>query len=147
MIVIRPSRLTSPISVQTFDVPTSIPTRTASLSTFVVRASCSRLDEVAADQRHVVEDPEPEVDQCHEVQVEAEPITDEGEDDGHDRVRDEPADEDPIVVDAVELGPDGSEDRVERGKDGHGRIPRELEADVDVEDEPGKDAHEETRKG
>ncbi len=39
MIVIRPSRLTSPIRVQTFDVPTSIPTRTASLSTFVVRAS------------------------------------------------------------------------------------------------------------
>jgi hypothetical protein len=40
MTVIRPSRLTSPIKVQTFDVPTSIPTRTASLSTVVVRASC-----------------------------------------------------------------------------------------------------------
>jgi hypothetical protein len=39
MTVIRPSRLTSPIKVQTFDVPTSIPTRTASLSTVVVRAS------------------------------------------------------------------------------------------------------------
>ena len=34
MIVIRPSRLTSPISVQTLDVPTSIATRTASLSTW-----------------------------------------------------------------------------------------------------------------
>jgi hypothetical protein len=40
MTVIRPSRLTAPIKVQTFDVPTSIPTRTASLSTVVVAASC-----------------------------------------------------------------------------------------------------------
>src|SRR5207247_11305603 len=70
MIVIRPSRLTSPIRVHTFDVPTSIPTRTASLSTFVVRAS-GWLHEMAPDQRHVVEDPEPEVDQRHEIQVEA----------------------------------------------------------------------------
>ena len=33
MIVNRPSRLISPIRAQTFVVPTSIPTRTASLST------------------------------------------------------------------------------------------------------------------
>ena len=33
MIVRRPSRLTSPMSAQTFDVPTSMPTRTASRST------------------------------------------------------------------------------------------------------------------
>ena len=39
MIVSRPSRLTSPMSAQTLDVPTSIPTRTASLSTVVVRTS------------------------------------------------------------------------------------------------------------
>ena len=32
------------------------------------------LDEVAPDERHVVEDPEAEVDQRHEVQVEAEAI-------------------------------------------------------------------------
>ena len=47
-----------------------------------------------------------------------------------------PADEDPIVVDPVELGADGPEDRVERGEDRHGRVAAELEADVDVEDEP-----------
>ena len=33
MIVSRPSRPTSPISAQTLDVPTSMPTRTASRST------------------------------------------------------------------------------------------------------------------
>src|SRR5258705_7910931 len=111
MTVIRPSRLTSPIRVQTFDVPTSIPTRTASLSTVVVRASCwsprlvvaAVLHEMAPDERHVVEDPESEVDQRDQVQVEVQPIADERQDHGHQRVRDEPADEDPIVVDAIEL--------------------------------------------
>ena len=98
-------------------------------------------------QRDVVEDPEPEVDQGHQVQVEAEPIADEGEDDRDDRVRDEAADEDPIVVDAVELGADGPEDRIERGEDRHGRVPGELEADVDVEDEPESHAQQETRQG
>src|SRR4051794_13933113 len=139
MIVIRPSRLTSPMRVQTFDVPTSIATRTASLSTFVVRASASRSHEVAPDQRHVVEDAQPEGDQRHQVEVEAETVADEREDHRHDRVRDEAADEDPIVVDPVELGPDGSEHGVERGKDRHGRVPGEFEADVDVEDEPEGD--------
>ena len=35
------------------------------------------LDEVTPDQRHVVEDPEPEVDERHQVQVQAQPIADE----------------------------------------------------------------------
>src|SRR6267142_690827 len=99
MIVIRPSRLTSPMRVQTFDVPTSIPTRTASLSTVVVPASCLVaaspwprlvLHEVAPNERHIVEDPEPEVDQCHQVQIEIQPIADERQDHGHQRIRDEP---------------------------------------------------------
>src|SRR5262245_54044988 len=144
MIVSRPSRLTSPMSVQTFDVPTSIPTRTASLST---RAVVLPLDEVAPDERHVVEDPEPEADQGYEVQVQAQPVADECQEHGDDRVGEKPADEDPIVVDPVELGTDGPEDRIERGEDRHGRVPAELEADIDVEDEPGEDAQEETRQG
>ena len=72
------------------------------------RPSLCCLDEVAPDQRDVVEDPEPEVDECDQVEVEAQPVADEGQQHGHDRVGEEAADEDPIVVDAVELGPDGS---------------------------------------
>ena len=40
MIVRRPSRLTSPMSAQTFDVPTSMPTRTASRSTCLSSPRC-----------------------------------------------------------------------------------------------------------
>src|SRR5688572_6500865 len=141
MIVSRPSRLTSPIRAHTFVVPTSTPTRTASLST------PSPLDEMPPDEGHVVEDSQAERDQCHQVQVEAQPIADEGEDDRHDRVRDEPADEDAIVVDAIELRADGAEHRIERGEDRHGRVTAELEADVDVEHEPGEHANEETHQG
>ena len=133
MMVRRPSRLTSPMSAQTLDVPTSMPTSTASRST-ACRPSLCRLDEVAPDQRDVVEDPEPEVDEGDQVEVEAQPVADERQQHGHDRVREEAADEDPIVVDAVELRPDGPEDRVERREDRDRRVPRELEADVDVEE-------------
>ena len=52
-----------------------------------------------------------------------------------------------IVVRAIELGTNRSEHRIERGEDRHGRVAAELEADVDIENEPGKDAHEETRQG
>src|SRR4051795_13094368 len=89
MIVSRPSRLISPISAQTLDVPTSMPTRTASRSTCRETLPTSELlplDEVAADERHVVEDPEPEADQCHEVQVQAEPVAHEGQEHRDQRV-------------------------------------------------------------
>src|SRR4051812_25507825 len=134
MIVSRPSRLTSPINATTFDVPTSIPTRTASLSTYCTspRDASAGLDEVAADERHVVEDAEPEVDQRDEIEVQAQAVADERQQDGDDRVHDEAADEDPVVVVAVELGPDRAEDGVERRQDGHRRVAAELEADVDV---------------
>ena len=58
-----------------------------------------------------------------------------------------PTDEDAIVVDPVELRTHGSEDRIERGKDRHGRVPAELETDVDVEDEARKDADKESEQG
>ena len=76
-----------------------------------------------------------------------EPVPDERQQDRDDRVDQEPADEDAIVVDPVEFRPDGSEDRIERREDGHRRVSAELEADVDVEDEPRQDAHEEPEQG
>ena len=60
-----------------------------SRSTLVVRRPAAGLQEVTADEGHVLEDPQPEGDQGHEVEVEAEPIADEGEEDGHERVGDE----------------------------------------------------------
>src|SRR6187401_1370589 len=150
MIVSRPSRLTSPMRAQTLLVPTSMPTRTASRSTvrFVsVREGLPVLQEVAADECHVIEDAQAEGDEGYQVQIVAEPIADEGEQHGDDGVDQEPADEDPIVVDAVELGADGPEHRIERGEDRHGRVATELEADVDVEDEPQEDAHQESQQG
>src|SRR5437867_4147103 len=148
MIVSRPSRPTSPMRAQTLLVPTSMPTRTASRSTVVSYSVPSRgLQEVASDERHVIEDPKPEGDEGHQVEVEAELIADEGQEDRDDGVDEEPADEDAIVVDPVELRTDCPEHRVERGKDRHGRIPAELEADIDVEDETRKDADEESEQG
>src|SRR4029079_2817768 len=144
MTVSRQSRRSSPMSVQTLDVPTSLPTRTASLSTGGVALP---LHEVAPDERHVVEDPEPEADQRDEVEVEAQAVPDERQEHRDDRIGEEAADEDPIVVDPVELGADRPQDRVERGEDRHGRVPTGLEADVDIEDEPGKDAQKETSQG
>ena len=102
---------------------------------------------MSPDQRDVVEDPEPEVDERDEVQVQPEPVSDEREDHGHERVDDEPADKDPIVVDPVELRADRPEDRIERGEDRHGRVSAELETDGHVEDEPEQDAHEEACQG
>src|SRR5690348_5721444 len=148
MIVSLPSRLTSPMRAQTLLVPTSMPTRTASRSTvpfYSVRSA--GLEEVPPDEGHVVEDPQAEGDEGHQIQVETEPVADEGQQDGDDRVDQEPTDEDAIVIDPVELRADGSEHRIERGQDGHGRVSTELEADVDVEDEPCKDAHEEPEQG
>ena len=71
-----------------------------------------------------------------EPEIEPEPVADEGEQDRHDGIGDEPADEDPVVEEAVELGTDGPEDGIERSEDRHGGVARQLEADVDVEDEP-----------
>src|SRR5438552_791235 len=118
MIVMLPSRPISPMSATTFVVPTSIPTRTASRSTLPV---VPRLEEVPPDERPVVEDPWPERDQCHEVEVQTEPIADEGEQDGHACVGDEAADEDSIVVDPIQLGPDRTQNGIERGNDGDRR--------------------------
>src|SRR6185369_11852002 len=139
MKVSRPSRPISPMSAQTLLVPTSMPTRTPS--------AMPTSDEMSPDQGDVVEDPEAEVDQRDEVQVEAQPVADEGQDDRHHRVREEARDEDPIVVDPVELRTHRPEHRVQRSEDRHGRIAAELEADVDVEDEPEQDAHQQSRQG
>src|SRR5215203_6359848 len=149
MIVRRPSRLTSPMSAQTFDVPTSMPTRTASRSTSLsflaacarrLGAAASSLDEVTPDEGHVVEDPEPEVDEGDEVEIEAQPVADEGQQHRDDRVGEKAADEDPVVVDPVQLRADRSKDGVQRGEDRHRGVARELERDVDVEDESRQDA-------
>src|SRR6478752_7203672 len=148
MIVSRPSRLTSPMRAQTLLVPTSMPTRTASRSTVpFVSVRLSGLQEVAPDEGHVIEDAQTEGDEGHQVESEAEPIADECQEHRDDGVDQETADEDPIVVDPVELGADRSEDRIERGEDRHGRIPTEFEPDVDIEDEAHEDAHEESEQG
>src|SRR4029079_19483992 len=148
MIVSLPSRPTSPMRAQTLLVPTSMPTRTAARATVLfVCVRSAGLEEVPPDESHVVEDPQAEGDERHQVQVETEPIADECQEDGDDRIDHEAADEDAIVIDAVELRADGPEHRIERGEDGHGRVSTELEADVDIEDEPCKDAHEEPEQG
>jgi hypothetical protein len=55
------------------------------------------------------------------------------EQDGDEGVGREAGDEDPIVVDPIELGADRTEDRVERRDDRDGRVAGELETDVDLE--------------
>src|SRR3954463_16069768 len=115
MTVRRPSRPISPMSAQTLLVPTSSATRTPS--------TIPTSDEVPPDQGDVVEDPQSEVDERHEVQVDAQAIADEREDHGHDRVGHEARDEDPVVVDAIKLGPHGPEHGIERGEDRHRRVP------------------------
>src|SRR6476646_12284791 len=148
MIGSRPSRLTSPMRAQTLLVPTSMPTRTASRSTVpFVSVRWSGLQEVAPDEGHVIEDAQAEGDEGHQVEIEAEPIADERQEHRDDGVDQEPADEDAIVVDPIELGPDRSEDRIERGEDRHGRIPTEFEPDVDIEDEAHEDTDEESAQG
>src|SRR3954454_6633080 len=148
MIVSRPSRLTSPMRAQTLLVPTSMPTRFASRSTVpFVSVRGSGLQEVAPDEGHVIEDAQTEGDEGHQVEIQTEPIADECQEDRDDGVDQEPADEDAIVVDPVELGTDRSQDRIERGEDRDGRIPTEFEADIDVEDETREDADEESEQG
>src|SRR2546421_8793824 len=156
MIAMLPSRLTSPMSATPFVVPTSIPTRTASRSTVLViprialggfggppAGAPGTLEEVPADEGHVLEDPRPEGDQGDEVEVETESIADEREEHGHTGIGDESADEDPIVVDAVQLCANRAKDRIECGHDGHRGVAGKLEADVDVEEQTRSHAHEE----
>src|SRR4029077_20188943 len=88
-----------------------------------------------------------EGDEGHQVEIEPEPIADECQEYRDDGVDQEPADEDAIVVDPVELGTDRSKDRIERGENRDGRIPTEFEADVDIEDEAHEDANEESEQG
>ena len=148
MIVSRPSRLTSPMSAQTLLVPTSMPTRTASRSTVsVVSVPCPAYRKWRRMSATLSKIRRPKVISATRYRSRLEPIADERQEDRDDRVDEEPADEDPIVVDPVELGPDRPEDRIERGEDRHGRVAAELEADVDVEDEAGEDAHEEPEQG
>jgi hypothetical protein len=108
---------------------------------------CHGLQEMTPDEGDIVEDAQAEGDERHEVEIEAKPVADEGEQHRDDRVDEEPADEDAIVVDPIQLRADGPEDRIERGEDRHRRVSAELEADVDVEDETRKDAHEEPKQG
>src|SRR5262245_44069548 len=140
MTVSRPSRPISPISAQTLLVPTSSATRTPSTTR-------PTSDEVPPDEGDVVEDPQAERDQRHQVQVQPEPVADEREDDRHDRVGDEARDEDPIVVDPIELRPHRSENGIERGEDRHGRVAAEVEPDVDIENVPEQDAHQQACQG
>ena len=79
--------------------------------------------------------------------TEAEPIADERQQDRDDRVDQEATDEDPIVVNPIQLRPDGTEHGIEGREDRHRRVPAELETDVDVEDESRQDAHEEPEQG
>ena len=111
-----------------------------------LRSRFDALQEMAPDECHVIEDAQAEGDQGYQVEIEAQPIPDEGQQNGDDRIDKEPADEDPIVVDPVELRPDGPEHRIERGEDRHRRIATELETDIDIEDESQQDAHEESQQ-
>src|SRR5512142_2455727 len=110
-------------------------------------SASSTLEEMPPDQGDVLEDAQSEREERDQVEVEPEPVADECEQDCHDRVRDEAADEDAVVVAAIELRADRPQHRVERGEDGDRRVAREFEADVDVEDEPEQDADEQTRQG
>src|SRR5262245_6665156 len=140
MTVSRLSRPISPMSAQTLLVPTSSATRTPSTAT-------PTSDEMPPDEGDVVEDAQAERDQRHQVQVQAEAVADERQDYRHDRVGHEAADEDSIVVDAVELRPHRAEHRIERREDRHGRVPAELEADVDIENETEQHAHQQACQG
>src|SRR4029077_9287339 len=147
MIVRRPSRLTSPMSAQTLLVPTSMPTRTASRSTGCLAPIVIGLQEVTPDERHVVEDPKSEGDERYQIEVQAESAPDEREQDRGDGVDQETTDEDPIVVDPIQLGSDRSKDGVERRQDRDGGVATELEADVDIEDKARQDPDEESEQG
>src|SRR5437870_13214715 len=83
MIVSEPSRPISPISVHTFDVPTSIPTMTASRSTCRSVPRCKGctarggLQEVPSDACNALEDPWAEGDPGDARGSDSEPTTDE----------------------------------------------------------------------
>src|SRR4029077_17849056 len=75
------------------------------------------------------------------------PVPDEREEDRDQGVGDEAADEDALAERPFELRADGTEDRVHRGDDADGRVPGDLIADADLEDETQQDAQEQPSQG
>src|SRR5258708_6865923 len=148
-----PLRETSPMRTQTFVVPTSMETRT--VCSGIRRSSRQfspaphvhpRSQEVTADDRHILEDSPPEREQRDQVEVDAQPVAEERETRGEERVRVEARQEDARVEVPLQLGPERAEQRVERGEDAHCGVPRELDRKVELEGEteqhPGQQAEE-----
>ena len=66
---------------------------------------------------------------------------------GDQHVADEGDDEDLVVEDAVEEGPEGAEDRVERGDDGDRQVGLQAEGHVGLEDQSEDDADDQADDG
>ena len=86
------------------------------------RRSC--VEEVAADRGDVgeVRTPSTTTTPVEELAADTELVTEEDDERRHDHVGEERHDEDLVVEDAVEDGPDAAEDRVEGGDDGDGEV-------------------------
>src|SRR5687767_9847737 len=84
-----------------------------------------------ADDRHVLEDAPPECEERDEIQVDAEPVAEECERGREQRVRVEAGEEDPRREVTLELGAQRTQERVERGQDANGRVPGEIDREVD----------------
>src|SRR5688572_18364444 len=93
-----------------------------------------------ADDRHVLEDAPPECEERDEIQVDAEPVAEECERGGEERVRVEAREEDPRREVTLELCAQRAQERVERGQDADGGVPREIDREVDPQRETEQDA-------
>src|SRR5581483_2121605 len=92
----------SPTRVQTLELPTSM---MATIRSFVIDPpSHPAFDEQAPDDRQVIEDSHPEGHDRRDIELDAEPVGEVGQERREDRVDEEAADEDPVVEAVVDVG-------------------------------------------
>src|SRR5438445_12495189 len=108
--------------------------------------SATALEEVAADDRHVLEDPPSEGEESHEIQVDPEAVAEECQARREEGVCVETREEDAGVEVSLQLRAPCTQQRVERGEDSDRGVSRPLDRKVESEREtqkhPGDEAEE-----
>ena len=108
--------------------------------------SATALEKMAADDRHVLEDPPAEGKQRHEIEVDPKAVAEECQGRGKQSVGVEARQKDPRVEVSLELGAPRAEQRVERGEDADRRVAgpldREVESKREAQKHPGDKAEE-----
>ena len=108
--------------------------------------SATALEEVAADDRHVLEDPPSEREKRHEVEIDPQAVAEEREASRKQSIRVKAREKDACVEVSLEFGSTGPEQRVEGREDADRGVSRPLDRKVEPEGETQKHPGDESEE-